>query len=623
MRSNAIRIRAACLSAGLLTWCSLGLSASLDSALEAKDLDLAACRTLHNNQPTPADPAVVKAVLGLADAKGAPSWSAGKVEVETAKGDTFQYVLGFSQPVALGAVLHTCQAVAFLKADAPYPGDPADGSQWEQVEAAGNQGQVKVATLPRIAQTRAVLFTDRLREGRSQLWLARLFRARLHNFAPTASARASSEYAAPPSLGNRVFRATDVVRGRGPWQSNGKNENGKVVGVPIGDMHPSWLLLGWGEPQEIAGVFLVDNFVKFRIDRFNGAAGRDPQIASENEWETLPQAQLRQAPAFPGRWDRGRWLSFPKPLKAGGIRLRILKTEPARIAAIDSLVILSDLAGQPVPRSRSKALNPPLAIPYKIGDAGTVTMVVDDAAGGRVRNLVARAERKAGDNREHWDLTDEAGHYVQPGTYRWKGITAPPLQLRYELTVYPNVGQLHPENSAWFNSWPGSGGWLADHSAPYGGCASGDLLFFGAPCPESGVGFICCDLTGRKSWAIYNFDNWSGARRIAGDGKTVYAENGVSPTGEARDLDRVWAIDPDKRSFRSLLKVHGTEKRRRGIAGMAARDGKLFLAIRAAEDYFARTANAALVDIEKCRPRPAPGRTAGSAPPRRPGWTWS
>ena len=37
MRSNAIRIRAACLSAGLLTWCSLGLSASLDSALERSE----------------------------------------------------------------------------------------------------------------------------------------------------------------------------------------------------------------------------------------------------------------------------------------------------------------------------------------------------------------------------------------------------------------------------------------------------------------------------------------------------------------------------------------------------------------------------------------------------------
>jgi hypothetical protein len=493
-----------------------------------------------------------------------------------------------------------------------------------------------------------VRFAERLRTGQSQISLARFFAARIYNISPMASARAIAEYVGPQSQGGRVYRATDVVRGRGPWQNTGDNGLGTVPGTPVSEMHPSWFVLGWKEPFPIAGMFLRDSFQDFCIDSFSGPADKDPQIAIEEEWravgrrmtnqapasgdavranppsdpadddtqaafedERTPAARLAiaQTPAFAGRWDTGRWVTFPNPLKTTGLRLRILKTSPPKIAGIESLLVLADLGDQPIPQAH--AIESPAALPgisYTTAEAGTVTLVVDDPAGVRVRNLTARAERKAGDNTEYWDLRNEAGRYVPPGIYRWKGISAPPLQLRYELTVYPNVSQLHTENSAWFNAWSGSGGWLADHSAPFGGCASGDRLFFGAPCAESGVSLVCCDTTGRKQWAIQSFDAWTGARRMASDSQHVYVENGCSPQGYPLDRDHVWVIDPEKRSCRPLLQVNGTEKRRRGIVGMAARDGKLVISVRAQENHLARTGNAALVDVEQCRPSYPPPR---------------
>ena len=109
---------------------------------------------------------------------------------------------------------------------------------------------------------------------------------------------------------------------------------------------------------------------------------------------------------------------------------------------------------------------------------------------------------------------------------------------------------------------------MMDHSPPYGVCTFGDFVFLNGPTCESGVGFICCDISGRKLWATEQFDAWSTGCNIATDGRHVYAEQ--MGFGETEDADRIWQIDPQTRQVRKVLYVRSNAKRKRGIAGLAA-----------------------------------------------------
>ena len=60
-----------------------------------------------------------------------------------------------------------------------------------------------------------------------------------------------------------------------------------------------------------------------------------------------------------------------------------------------------------------------------------------------------REERPAGALSIPWDLKDDSGAFVQPGTYRWKAISHPGLDLRYVTTPYPNITANTGENAPW------------------------------------------------------------------------------------------------------------------------------------------------------------------------------
>ncbi|MCY3024623.1 MAG: hypothetical protein NTW87_37095 [Planctomycetota bacterium] len=585
----------------------------LEAALAPADIDAAACQSFHNGKATPADPKLLLQVLGLPVSKEYfHPWSAGQVAEESKDPDTFQYVVSFTRPVIVGALLFTTQQAAILKPDAAYPGDVSRPAEWTPVAVPPAQGAIRLAALPAATATRAILFTDVIRTGRSGLSVARVFKNRLHNVASIASARARTEYAAPENAGGKVFRAADLVRGRGTWQSNGKNDKGNIVGAFIREDDPCWFVLGWDEPQQISALYLQDNFAQWKIDAFSGPAAIDPQVGLNSEWTPLQDKQILGT-----KQHTGRWIAFAGGVTTRGLRFRIHKALALRaggvltesqVASLDSLLVMQDLTTQPVPAVREGPPPSPYTIACKMEQDGIFTLAVDKADGSRVRNLVARAERSAGEQKDAWDLKDESGQYVPAGTYRSNAIAHAPLKLRYEMTVYPNVTDLHPENSAWLNGASGPGGWLADHSSPFGGCASagtgtagGERLYFGATCPESGVGFVACELSGRKLWGIHSFDAWSGAKHMAADGNTIYVENNWGGGG-LEDIDRVWAVDGEKQTYRTLLKADGNEKRRRGISGLAARDGKLYLAINARENWLANAANAAAVDTGKCIP---------------------
>ena len=568
-------------------------------------IDLHQCRVFHDGTPAAADePRLLHALGGPPPAQNPwVHWSAGEVagkdgSGESVDGERFDYIVAFKKPVVIGSVITTLGTLKVLKSDAPYPPDPAAEAQWIDVPLPVAAGP-RLATLDAAVSTRAVLFSEVRRSGVSRLDLVRLFTKRYGNVAPLAGARARGEYAAPENLGGGVYRAVGPLAGEGPWQSAGTNATGTINAPPVSDLHPQWYAIGWSEPRVLTGLFLQDTFAELKLDTFTGPDGTPALAGVGEEWTRLKLAQYRMADR--GGDGQGRWIEFAEPLRTRGLRLWITKIRdgrdiPKSVASIDSLLAIEDLGTGPRPPTRLVAAPPAYSIGYESPQEGLLTLVVDDAAGRRVRNLVAREQRPAGKQDAPWDLTDEAGRLVPPGTYRFKGITAPPLELRYETTTYPNVTLHHPENSAWLNGHAGPGGWLADHSAPMSACTAGDHLFFGSPVPESGVGFAACDLTGKKLWGIHSFDAWSAGTSMATDGTTVFVEHADA------GADRVWGVNIADHAVRRVMMATSTSERLRGIRGMAARDGRLVLAISATENRLGTACDWATVDLAHCRP---------------------
>ena len=567
-------------------------------------LDLPNCRVLQSGNASTLDEARMLYALGLTSTVDAPwrLWSAGTVVGESAAGEPFHYIVSFRQPVMLGAILTTLPQLRLLKADAPYPGDPANPEHWIVCPVPATAGP-RVVTLEKPVSTRAVLFGEVRKSGRSTLGPVRFFAERCFNVAPLAGARAKTEYQAPDNFGGAAWHAIAPARGRGSWASAGVNADGNIPVPAISDINPQWYILAWDEPHILSGLYLQDNFGDFKLDVFNGAPGSTPLAGVETEWQKLKVAQVQVSNL------QGRWIQFPETQKTMGIRIRINKAltakgEASPVAKIEALLAFEDLGTAPAPVVVTEPPPPPFKIAYQSPQAGFLTLAIDDEQGQRVRNLIARESRGAGAQEERWDLADENGKSVEPGRYHWKAITAPELELRYQMSVYPNVTVNHPENSAWLNGSEGPGGWLADHSPPRGGCAADDFLFFGAPCPESGVGFAACDLTGRKLWGIHSFAAWSAGESMATDGKTVFVQQrGAGHYGAADEgADRIWGVDIATHQWRSVLVAQNTEKRRRGISGMAAREGKVYLSINAVDNWLDNACGWEAIDLDNCRP---------------------
>lgn len=591
-------------------------------AITAEDLDLEACATWHDGKQKAVNAEKMKQALGLVKVHGKIDkwhhpWSAGQAGLEASRygranpqAEVFHYRIAFKAAVGIGAVLCSNGEVRVLKEEAPYPGDPAVAEHWTRVAIPPFQRRAKMVPLPVGLKTRAVLLTDRLKRGRSMAWPARLYARRLFNVAPDAAVAAKSQYQAPTNFGGRLHAAADVVRGRGPWESNGKDDRGEVRGPFISDVQPCWYALAWEETRPIVGLVSVDNFVTLHCESYRGPEAGNPLIGTEKEWARV-KSRFRGGQDVHVRSDHGRWTRFKEPVETRGLRLKILKawqrvsggtTDETQVASLDCLQVLVDLGEAPVPETaQAGPPKPPFRIPYELAASGTFTLAVDDADGKRVRNLVARVLREAGAQEERWDLKGADGKFVAPGTYRWKAITGPELSLSYEQTVYPNVQTLFPESVPWLTGRAGAGGWLADHSPPFGGCAGGEYTFFCAPTPESGVGFAACDLQGKKLWGIDSFGAWTGGNRLASDGKKVYVESFGWHESDA-GADRVWEVDVESHAVTEVFRAKTDERRARGCKGIAVRGGKVYLAINARQKWIANPVGLGAVDIERCLP---------------------
>jgi hypothetical protein len=576
----------------LIGWLLLCLrSSAIDvfaDAVKIADVDVSACKVFWGAEASPMEAESVSALLGLG---GREPLSPRRPQ--PAKG-AVRYLVAFKQPVAIGTVIGGLTELSILKTDAPFPGDPANAAQWTPLEIAPEQNQPSVVPLPPKSTTRALLC---MVQG-ARVWggqhCVRLLAARLHNITPGGTANAEAEFA-PASL---VTHRND---GKG-WESSGKDDKGFNPRPPPTDLQPSWFILSWDAPRQLAGLVMDDNFEKFTLHAWVGPAGLNPAVGSRDEWKVVKTFT-------PGRLGKSRTITFPGGLETRGLKIEITKTnfQSPQVARIDALDALVDLGDAPVPDAVLAAQEkPPFILPYTLPQAGKLTVAVNDARGRRMRNVIANDERPAGAGEERWDLKDEDGKFVAPGRYEMKAITHPALEMRYEMTAYPNVGTLFPDRTPWMNSVSGPGGWLADHSPPRSACVAGDKVYFGAPVAESGVSLIECDLSGKRRWAHHSFEAFTGAWWLASDGKTVFsvapANNFAARAGLDKSTEAIWGVDIATKTVRQVAMLPPTNLRSRGIQGVAARDNKVYLAIHAPENCLINAVAPADVDVEHCMP---------------------
>jgi sugar lactone lactonase YvrE len=150
------------------------------------------------------------------------------------------------------------------------------------------------------------------------------------------------------------------------------------------------------------------------------------------------------------------------------------------------------------------------------------TLVLEDSAGNRVRNLISETRLGAGEHHITWDtdtdsiLVDNSAAGVAPegnepltaGTYAIRGLVRDRIDLRYEFTPY-NAG-----TPPW-ETVDGSGQWMADHTPPVAAAFDHSLqeIVLSSDVSESSAGVIWVDMDMRKT---FEYDNLSSAWRCPG-----------------------------------------------------------------------------------------------------------
>ena len=461
--------------------------------------------------------------------------------------------LGFQKPVAVGSVLVSGGgALGVLKADATYPGDLGDDSQWLEAERIHSNkitrgevsgGEYAVWTLPPGTTTRALRFTHRAApsdpayEGR--LGGVLVLADRMTNIAPAAIAVASARNEVAGKVNNTTNDRT--------WQAWNNGENGATD--TVSPERPEWLMLVWPGDVPLGGIAACwAGFAEAEVQVYTGPTGRHPREANEDEWRAVA-SNSKAATGYP-RELAPNWFAFPKPVETRALRLRITrpsqeghdhlrdKIKDGRGVWLGELLAMRPLGDEPLSSALieqpADASHPPIAINFTLPEAGTVTLVIEDEAGKRVRNLIADVPFPAGKNTAWWDGTDDLGRdpnaarhglyqipraFVVPGRYTVRGLWRKAVDLRYEFSIY-NAG-----NPPW-QTVDKTGGWMTNHTPPTSALfvpagKSPDReprIYLGAYVSEGGHGLQWVKPDGTKiggqGWVG---GNWTGAPTLALD----------------------------------------------------------------------------------------------------------
>jgi hypothetical protein len=221
-----------------------------------------------------------------------------------------------------------------------------------------------------------------------------------------------------------------------------------------------------------------------------------------------------------------------------------------------AIAILVTACVWPRPAFAAEAARPAIPIRFTLDKPGVVTLVVDDAQGNRVRNLIAETPFAVGEHVVEWDGLDDhvpvqvhaqpvfrfEGEPAPPGRYVVRGLVRDPVQLRYDMPFY-TAG-----NPPW-DTIDGRGGWLNDFGPalavaslpakkpgekPDETVAETPAMLVGSGVGEA-FGLVWTDLDGQRLAGVRGIaagGGWCGAELLARDGgpgadaaATAYAGN--------------------------------------------------------------------------------------------------
>ncbi len=479
--------------------------------------------------------------------------------------------LGFTSPVVVGTVLvRGGGQLSVLRPDAAYPGNLADETQWlpaQRLVSPGNgqpvapdsaaaepasvevdAGSYALWILPPGTRTRALRFThtalatDSKFEG--SLGGVYLVSGRFANLAPQAVVVPSANESAASRLTDEKYN---------DWRAW---DNGPDFRHPVTETTPEFVFLTWPQPVSLRGIALLwAGFNRYDVQTLTGPDSLTAQAAPESAWHPVGRpAEISNQYPRPLGVD---WLDFGKTIQTRALRLRITATTneshhphlagKARNGTrvwLGEIMAISPLTGN-LAQNALRTVNvpnaviasrpqPPIPVHFTLAAAGNVSLVIDDAHGNRVRNLVADTFFPAGPNTVFWDGSDDLGrnydaalhgayviptNFVQPGHYQVRGLVHQAIDLHYEFSVY-NSG--HP---AWETA-DGKGGWLTNHTPPSAalflpaGRAPGGkpLVYLGSYVSEGGSALAWVDLDGNKQGGRgWIGGAWTGAPYLATD----------------------------------------------------------------------------------------------------------
>lgn len=143
---------------------------------------------------------------------------------------------------------------------------------------------------------------------------------------------------------------------------------------------------------------------------------------------------------------------------------------------------------------------------------GKLSVVIDDGAGRRVRNLVAGVPTAAGAHLLTWDGLDDLGQMVTPGAYRWRAAHHPGIVPEHRFS-FANGGETMTQP---FGS---------NHSRFEAVTTNGTAVFYGAPMTEGGWALIALNPADGTFLRGYRQIHGTGIQdvAVAADAEVFYA----------------------------------------------------------------------------------------------------
>lgn len=218
----------------------------------------------------------------------------------------------------------------------------------------------------------------------------------------------------------------------------------------------------------------------------------------------------------------------------------------------------------------------PVELYYTMPFDGFATLVIDDAQGHRVKNVIGMAPRAKGKQTDWWDGTDDQGKLMPTGTYTMRGLLHAGIDPVYE------AGYGSPGMPPWETA-DGTGAWMSDHNPNVAVAAGKEMMLLAATGCESGRALVGTDLNGRRKWGESKFQGIAAVAvddRYAYAGMTSRAWVGVNEPSVGRLLLADGKYAPFATQPKPLLAVTvATKEEKASLRGLAVSADRLAVAL--------------------------------------------